>query len=183
MSTPGSPKPRSSSRVSVPRWVALILGVLAWVVGVPVAHGVVPWAISLLATRHGCADGYPGIWNLLGLIPVIVATAGLLWIMVIGFAHATEMPERIALNWDPKVLLVRGPYAFSRNPMYVAELALWLGWALFYGSLAVLVGTLVLCAGINRIVPREEHDLEVRFGEAYRQYKAAVPRWLGRLQR
>jgi protein-S-isoprenylcysteine O-methyltransferase Ste14 len=29
------------------------------------------------------------------------------------------------------------------------------------------------------IVPWEERDLEARFGEAYRAYKARVPRWLG----
>ena len=183
MSISEIPGPRSSNRVSVPRRVGLMLGLLAWLVGVPLAHGVVPWAISLLTPRWGWANGDPGIWNLLGLIPVIVAAACLIWILVLAFAHASEMPERVELNWDPKVLLVRGPYALSRNPMYVAELVLWLGWALFYGSLAVFVGSLALGAGMNRIVRREEYDLEAQFGTAYRQYKAAVPRWLGPLQR
>lgn len=169
---------RPSSRRSVTRPMALILGLVAWLVGVPLAHGVVPWGVSLLTRRHGWTESSPGMCNVLGLIPVVVATACLIWIMVTGFAHADEMPERVGLNWDPKLLLVRGPYAFSRHPMYVAELTLWLGWTLFYGSLAVFVGFLILGTGIRLIVGREERDLEARFGEAYRQYEAAVPRWL-----
>ncbi len=183
MSISDIPGGRASNRLNVSRSTALILGLFAWLVGVPLAHGMVPWAVSLLARRYGWTRGHPGMWNQLGLLPVVVATACLIWIMITGFVHAAEMPEKVELNWDPKVLLVRGPYAFSRNPMYVAELALWLGWTLFYGSLAVFVGFLVLGGAITWIVRREERDLEARFGEAYRQYKAAVPRWLGMPQR
>ena len=168
--------------MSVPRSAALVLGLLAWLIGVPLAHGAVPWALSLLTRRYGWSEETPGMWNALGLIPVVAATVCLIWIMIVGFAHAAEMSERVDLNWDPKVLLVRGPYAFSRNPMYVAELVLWLGWALFYGSLVVFTGFLALGAGLNLVVPREERALEARFGEAYRKYKATVPRWLGMLQ-
>jgi protein-S-isoprenylcysteine O-methyltransferase Ste14 len=182
MSISEIPGPRPSNGVSVPRWLGLVVGLLAWLVGVPLAHGVVPWVISRLTPRWGWAGGEPGMWNLLGLIPVSVATACLIWIMILGFAHAAEMPDRVELNWKPKVLLVRGPYAFSRNPMYVAELVLWLGWALFYGSHAVFVGSLVLCAGMQRIVRREEVDLEAQFGDSYRRYKAVIPRWLGPCQ-
>jgi len=92
------------------------------------------------------------------------------------------MPERIELNWSPKLLLIRGPYAFTRNPMYVAEMALWFGWAVFFGSIAVLIGFVVLCVLVNIVVRREERDLEMQFGETYCQYKAAIPRWLGRTQ-
>ena len=64
--------------------------------------------------------------------------------------------------------------------MYHSELVVWFGWALFYGSLAVLIGLLLWLSMFHFvIVPHEERDLEVRFGEAYRAYKARVPRWLG----
>lgn len=61
--------------------------------------------------------------------------------------------------------------------MYLAESALWLGWALLYGSAAVFLGLLLLCAAVGIIAPREERALDLKFGEAYRQYAARVPRW------
>lgn len=181
MSRPEVPDGKRSKRPSMPRWMALIAALLVWVVGVPLAHGVIPWAISLLTPRYGWAEGRPGIWNLLGLIPISVGTAGLVWIMVLHFART---PERVELEWTPKYLLRRGPYVFTRNPMYVAELALWLGWALLYGSVAVLIGFLLLVVVLNfRVVSREERTLEARFGDTYRQYKGTVPRWLGKTRR
>jgi protein-S-isoprenylcysteine O-methyltransferase Ste14 len=64
--------------------------------------------------------------------------------------------------------------------MYVAELALWLGWALFFGSLPVFLGFIALLLVVNLVlVPREEQTLEAVFGQAYLMYKKQVPRWLG----
>jgi protein-S-isoprenylcysteine O-methyltransferase Ste14 len=120
------------------------------------------------------------MWNLLGLIPIIIGTACLVWIMVL---HVARTPEQVKLEWTPIYLLRSGPYACTRNPMYVAELALWFGWALFYGNVAVLIGFLFLWMVMNfRVVPREERALEARFGDTYLQYKNRVPRWLGRTQ-
>jgi protein-S-isoprenylcysteine O-methyltransferase Ste14 len=52
--------------------------------------------------------------------------------------------------------------------MYVAELALWLGWAILYGSIPVFVVFLIMGPVMNsRVVAREERDLEARFGESY----------------
>lgn len=76
---------------------------------------------------------------------------------------------------------MRGPYSFTRNPIYLAELVLWLGWALFYGSIAVMIGFLLWWMVFEFvIVPREERDIEKRFGEMYRTYKRTVPRWVGK---
>ncbi len=170
--------------VGIPRWLVLVLGLFIWLVVIPFIHGVVPWAISLLTTRCGWTEGRPGTWNLLGRLPVALAIACFIGIMVMGFARVPELPERVKLEMTPQFLVTRGPYAFSRNPMYVAVLALWLGWVLFYGSVAVLIGVPVLWALVTFIlVPHEERALEARFGEAYRQYKSEVPRWLGKTHR
>jgi protein-S-isoprenylcysteine O-methyltransferase Ste14 len=178
MSTPDVSDGNRSNRVSVPRWMALILSLFAWLVVIPIAHGVVPWTISLLTSRAGWTEGHPGASNLLGLMLVMTSAVLLLWVLVVG---AAQTPKRVRLGLTPPVLLMRGPYAFTRNSMYLAEMGLWLGWALFYGSVPVLIGFVVFCVVVNvLVVPHEERALEAQFGEMYLQYKETVPRWLGR---
>lgn len=161
--------------------MALIVALLFWVVGIPLVHGVLPVAMAARAPHYGWTQGRPGFGNWLGVSLVVVGTAGLLWIMVL---HLAQTPARVELARTPAYLLRRGPYAFTRNPMYLAELALWLGWALFYGSVPVFLGVLVLWSLMHFIVlPWEEHHLERRFGEAYRHYQRTVPRWLGKTRR
>jgi protein-S-isoprenylcysteine O-methyltransferase Ste14 len=53
--------------------------------------------------------------------------------------------------------------------MYASVLLLWLGWAAFFGRLAVLAGLLALCVLLAAVVPREERALEAQFGEEYRR--------------
>src|SRR5712691_12349465 len=164
---------------TLPRWLTLLLAPLVWLVAIPLAHAVVPWAMSSLGPRYGWVTGRPAAWNLLGLVLVAAGAGVLVWLTVFGFAQASRLPERITLDWSPKLLLTQGPYALTRHPMYLAELMLWLGWAVFYGSLAVSIGFLVLCLLVKMLAAREEQVLEANFGEAYREYKARVPRWLG----
>jgi len=58
------------------------------------------------------------------------------------------------------------------------------GWALFYGSVAVFVASLIFWVLVTFLaVPWEERELEARFGEAYLHYKNTVPRWLGKTRR
>jgi protein-S-isoprenylcysteine O-methyltransferase Ste14 len=124
--------------------------------------------------------GRPGIWNSLGLIPVVAGTACFLYTMDIHFALARW---GVKLELAQSYLLSQGPYAFTRHPMYLSELVLLLGWALFYGSVVVLIGFVVAVVVFNVLnVPLEERALERRFGEDYRQYKSKVPRWLGKAQ-
>ncbi len=85
------------------------------------------------------------------------------------------------LGLAPILLLTSGPFAWSRNPMYVSALTLWVGWSLFYGSTAVAAVCPVFWALVAFIiVPREERSLEACFGETYLRYKQQVPRWLGK---
>jgi protein-S-isoprenylcysteine O-methyltransferase Ste14 len=171
MSTSNIPNSGQPKRATfLPSWQAYPLALLVW--------GVVPWAISLLTPRYGWAAGRPGIWNLLGLIPVLVGTTGLIWSLAL---HSAQSPEGIEWELDKSYLLRRGIYAFSRNPMYLAELTLLFGWVIFYGSVALMIALVVWGLFFHYYqVPLEERILEAHFGEAYREYKSQVPRWLGK---
>ena len=82
--------------------------------------------------------------------------------------------------WKPTTAIVRtGAYRFSRNPIYLAFSLLQLGIAIWVGSWW-LVATLAIAVALIHyvVVPREERYLEARFGAEYRDYKAAVRRWL-----
>ena len=107
----------------------------------------------------------------------------LTWDFASGLARVRELPERMERLTAPPFLMTTGPYAYTRNPMYVAELALWLGWAILFGSLVTLLGFVVLMVVIILVLPWEERGLETQFGETYREYQARVPRWLGRTRR
>jgi protein-S-isoprenylcysteine O-methyltransferase Ste14 len=172
-----SPEPRPGG---IPRWLALALAPVAWLVLLPAVHLGVPWALSHLGPRYGWADGGPAAGNLLGLALIGLGAAFLLWILLYGLLrYHRDLPERVPVDWSPVILMTGGAYAFSRHPMYVGELALWLGSAVLYGSPVVLVGFVVMFAVMRRLAMQEERALEAKFGDAYRRYKARVPRWVG----
>jgi protein-S-isoprenylcysteine O-methyltransferase Ste14 len=101
------------------------------------------------------------------------------------YRHYVECPPVVEASWlHPPYLLTDGPYAWSRNPIYVSVLVLWIGWTVFYGSVAVLLTIIVASASIVPwLVLAEERALEADFGERYLRYKNEVRRWLGRNQR
>lgn len=76
-------------------------------------------------------------------------------------------------------LVTSGIYRRTRNPMYVGLTLVVLGWAAFLCSALALAGPIafVLYIGRFQIAP-EERALAARFGAAYAQYVARVPRWL-----
>jgi protein-S-isoprenylcysteine O-methyltransferase Ste14 len=157
----------------------LALAPAVWLVAVPAVHAGIPWVLSHLGARYG----EPAGWNLLGYVPVAASAVLLAWVMVFGLSRSRDLPEHLPVDWSPALLLSGGPYALSRHPMYVGELALWLGWAVLYGSIPVLIGFTALAALVGFLAPREERALEAKFGEVYRRYKARVPRWVGLLGR
>ena len=175
MSPSGIPESRPQKRVTIPRWMAVIVALFVCLIVIPLVHGVLPWALSTRMPRYGWAGGSPGIWNRFGLIVVALAAALLIWILA---SVITQTPERVKLGLTPSWLVIRGPYRLTRNPMYVAELGLWLGWTIFFGSPLVLTGFLVLWFVVTLILlPREERTLEAAFGQTYLLYKNRVPRW------
>ena len=99
MSTTTTPDIRNSRARGrgIPRSVLIPLGLFVWLVGMPLSHAIVPWALSWLAPRYGWTEGYPGTWNWLGLIPIAAGTALLIWNFASGLAHVRELPERMQI--------------------------------------------------------------------------------------
>jgi protein-S-isoprenylcysteine O-methyltransferase Ste14 len=77
-----------------------------------------------------------------------------------------------------RALATEGVYAYVRNPMYVglAFIVGGLGIALASDWTLVMLVPAMLLIHLG-VVAREERYLEAKFGDAYRQYKARVPRY------
>jgi len=76
-------------------------------------------------------------------------------------------------------LVTSGPYAITRNPIYIGFVLLYFGLAIILTSLWVLALLIPVLIVLQRgVVEREEVFLQRQFGDAYRKYQARVPRWL-----
>lgn len=81
--------------------------------------------------------------------------------------------------WKPSTAIVTGGiFAWLRNPMYVGGTAVLLGLAILLASDWMVVMTVVMALTLHfGVVLREERYLEAKFGEPYRRYRTAVPRY------
>jgi protein-S-isoprenylcysteine O-methyltransferase Ste14 len=76
-------------------------------------------------------------------------------------------------------LIATGPFGRVRNPLYLGNIALWLGFAMSAGLPWLVPGVLLLLAiEYHAIVKWEEGLLVVRLGDPYRTYLLQVPRWV-----
>jgi protein-S-isoprenylcysteine O-methyltransferase Ste14 len=100
---------------------------------------------------------------------------------LVGTAVLTLRRARTPVEpWKPtRAIVDTGPYALSRNPIYVGFLALQLAYAWGRANGWGLV-LLPLTVGVLQwgVIAREERYLRERFGEPYRAYAARVRRWL-----
>jgi protein-S-isoprenylcysteine O-methyltransferase Ste14 len=78
-----------------------------------------------------------------------------------------------------RTLVTTGIHGWSRNPIYIGMFLVYAGVGIAARSPWMLILTLPLAITIRYgVVAREETSLERRFGDAYRNYKARVRRWL-----
>jgi len=79
----------------------------------------------------------------------------------------------------PRRLVVRGPYRFVRNPMYLGAATALASAALYYQSLSLLAYVAVFMLATHLfVVWYEEPTLSRMFGDDYAAYRARVRRWL-----
>jgi protein-S-isoprenylcysteine O-methyltransferase Ste14 len=140
-----------------PVWLAGALA-LTWL------HGA--WA-PLGATGAG--------WRLLGL-GLIAAGLGLIvwaaWTM--HRLRTTVVPHQ-----DPDALVTSGPFAFSRNPIYLGDALVLAGCAIRWQAwVALLLVPLFMALIARRFIAGEEARLVRHFGAAFESYASSVRRWI-----
>jgi protein-S-isoprenylcysteine O-methyltransferase Ste14 len=121
-----------------------------------------------LASPNGLALGVGVTFVAIGLVLAILS------IRRFRLAGTSVVPGE-----PSTALVVEGPYRFTRNPIHIGFVLLYFGLAIILTSLWVLLLLIPVLIVLQRgVVEREEISLERQFGDAYRKYKAGVPRWL-----
>ncbi len=114
---------------------------------------------------------------MVGVLLVSVAIAMELATVLTFRKHATSiLPYRSATN-----LITSGPFAWSRNPIYLANTLLVVGAGLIFGILwLVIAGVLAAFFTLHLAIKREETHLAAKFGQAWNDYSDRTHRWFGR---
>jgi protein-S-isoprenylcysteine O-methyltransferase Ste14/pimeloyl-ACP methyl ester carboxylesterase len=117
-----------------------------------------------------------GAFNPLALVLLVPGITLLVWCVRDFFVTG----KGTLAPWDPpRNLVSSGPYRHSRNPMYVGVgLLLW-GWAIAFGSWALVFYALIVMAAFHiRVLLNEEPYLARTHGRRWDDYRSRVPRWL-----
>ena len=119
--------------------------------------------------------GNGAIGDVLGLVTAL-ASAGLAFWAFRTMVRAGEQPDPAA---PTRTIVKRGPFARTRNPIYLSFLLFVLGVAFLANNLWMVLALAGLMIYVDvGIVRREERYLERQFGDEYLKYKGDVRRWL-----
>lgn len=133
--------------------------------------------VAVLATRLWTPPPlFPGAFAAGGVL-VAIALGLDLWAMLeMRRRRANILPHRAAT-----ALVTTGPFAWSRNPIYLANGLLLLGLGGLFDNAWFLMAAPVAAFATDRLaIRREERHLAALFGAAWSDYASRVHRWLGR---
>jgi len=82
------------------------------------------------------------------------------------------------MDTPPERLVTTGPFAYSRNPMYLGHVIFLLGLTLSLRSMLAALITVANAVWFHFRVQRDEKRLHERFGQPYLDYTARVRRWI-----
>lgn len=123
--------------------------------------------------------GRPGLFHWLGAYIAV----GLIIVGIAAFAAGIRNFSRAATpvrGTEPtRTLVTTGIHGWSRNPIYLGMFLVYAGIGLVTRNSWLLILLFPIALTIRYgVVAREEAYLDRRFGDAYRDYKARVRRWL-----
>jgi protein-S-isoprenylcysteine O-methyltransferase Ste14 len=112
---------------------------------------------------------------IVGILLILASVAmGVATVRTLKRNKTTIRPDRASDH-----LVTDGPFAITRNPIYLGNCLVMIGIGLIIGSIWFLILSIV--AGFltqKAAIEGEERHLDVRFGKRYRDYKQRVRRWL-----
>lgn len=141
--------------------------------------GAIPLLLTFFEQRWGLSMPFPSSAGLAGVAVLVLASALGLWSAASMSTRGGGTPLPAAM---PNRLVIAGPYRFVRNPMAASGIVQGVAVGLILSSWLVIAYAIAGSLLWNYVVrPLEESDLEARFGDEYRRYRAAVRCWWPRL--
>ncbi len=130
--------------------------------------------IRAIASHREWAGWALPVPSAIGLALALLTGAALLLVVAnlavrgLGAPFAVALSRRLATDWS---------YAWTRNPMALAVLAFLLSLGIRFRSAPFVLWVVLLFAPALLFFVRgyEERELEIRFGEPYRRYRASTP--------
>lgn len=145
------------TRLPPPFWVFILLaltGAASYVLQIPANLRIWPLGVALILAGFAVA-----------------MTAALIF-----RREGTEIDPRSVNN---RLLIVHGPYRFTRNPMYLSLIVFSTGVALAVGTWPMFIVPVLIFAITNwGHIPMEEAKMRNRHGAAFDAYTGAVRRWV-----
>ena len=122
------------------------------------------------------APSHPTGWNWVAGFALIVIGE---WIRLAGVAAAGTVTRR--RSRDVQRLVTYGIFRWVRNPLYVGNFLIWMGFVVISGVMWFLpIAVIIFAIEYTLIVSYEEGVLESIFGQEYLDYKKTTPRWIPR---
>jgi protein-S-isoprenylcysteine O-methyltransferase Ste14 len=142
--------------------------------------GVVPWAFYQIDVYCPCVHWEIGWFRMAGAAFFAVSFS----LYLASSYVLTSRGKGAYVEFDPPTeLVIVGPYRHVRNPVVAYLLGSMLGEAIALSSTGVLLMFCVFAALSQlQVVCFEEPKLRNRFGQAYDDYCARVPRWIPRFR-
>ena len=144
-----------------------------WNVSVPITHEKLLNIISTVIMVAGFIYSIflplqlGKVWFFIGLVIFLIALVISLSATFIARTTSTDKP------------FTKGPYSYSRHPLYVAETLIFISITIACVSWVFLLLTVIMQSFHMIYAPAEERYCLKKYGEAYRKYMNRTPRWIG----
>ena len=163
MPAPSTPAPSAAEQSGSARAGAVLFRNRSWL---PVPF----LLVALLAPAHPTTAHW-----IVGAVLIVIGE----WIRLAGVAAAGTVTRR--RSRDVQRLVTYGIFRWVRNPLYVGNFLIWMGFVVISAVLWFLpIAIVIFAIEYTLIVAYEEGVLESIFGQEYLDYKQTTPRWIPR---